>query len=62
VAKATDLDSTITGTKLVFRRVGSQYFLGDVVTLSGKLHFAPSRDEKEQARAANTQSLTIAAE
>jgi hypothetical protein len=62
VAKATDLDSTITGTKLVFRRVGGQYFLGDVVTLNGKLHFAPSRNEKEQARVADAQSLTIAAE
>ena len=62
MAKATDLDSTITGTRLVFRRVGDQYFLGDVVTLGGKLHFAPSRNEKEQARAANTQSLTVSAE
>jgi hypothetical protein len=62
LAKATDFDSTITGTKLVFRRVGGQYFLGDVVTLSGKLHFAPTRNEKELARAADAQSLVIAAE
>jgi hypothetical protein len=53
VARATDVDDTVTGSTLVFRRVGNQYFLGDVVTLTGKLHFAPSRTEVERTRAAD---------
>jgi hypothetical protein len=61
VATAIDLDDTVTGSTLVFRRIGDQYFLGDVVTLTGKLHFASSRTEAERTGAADAQSLTIAA-
>jgi hypothetical protein len=64
ITRATDIDSTITGTKLVFRQVAGEYFLGDVVTLNGSLHFAPSRKEKELARGEDKQSFsaTVAVE
>lgn len=52
VARAADFDSTITGTKLVFHRIGDEYFLRDVVTPTGTLHFAASRQEKQRAREA----------
>src|SRR5579872_1928071 len=35
----TEIDTSVTGAKLVFHRVGDQYFLSDVVTLDGTLHF-----------------------
>jgi hypothetical protein len=64
ITRATALDTTETGTKLRFRQIGNQYFLGDVVTLEGTLHFAPSRQEKQLARDADPQSPagTIAVE
>jgi len=56
---ATEFDSTVTGNKLVFDRVGDQYFLKEVVTSHGKLHFAVSRREAELARNIEGQSLRI---
>jgi hypothetical protein len=56
---ATEFDGTVTGNKLVFHRVGDQYFLKEVVTSHGKLHFAVSRKEAELARIAEGQSLRI---
>ena len=56
---ATDFDAAVTGNKLVFDRVGDQYFLKEVVTSHGKLHFAVSRKEAELARIAEGQSLRI---
>ncbi|HWC16735.1 MAG TPA: hypothetical protein VG498_06955 [Terriglobales bacterium] len=57
-ARASEIDYTITGTKLVFRKLGDEYFLSDVVTLHGALHFAPSRYETERIRMAARQSVT----
>ena len=56
---ATDFDAAVTGNKLVFDRVGDQYFLKEVVTSHGKLHFAVSRKEKELVRNAEAESLRI---
>src|SRR5207302_7557035 len=56
LTRASEIDSTVTGTKLVFRRIGHEYFLSDVVTLNGKLHFPASRDETRAV-----QSLTSVA-
>jgi len=57
-ASANAIDYTSTGTKLVFRKVGAEYFLSDVVTLHGALHFAPSRYETNRIRTVAQQALT----
>lgn len=56
LAIASEYDTDVTGSKLVFHRIGDQYFLSDVVTPSGKLHFSASRSERE-ARSANQQTV-----
>jgi len=57
-ARANAIDYRVTGTKLVFRKVGDEYFLSDVVTLHGALHFAPSRYETKRISTL-AQSLTM---
>lgn len=57
LARASAIDSSVTGTKLVFHRIGDQYFLSDVVSPKGKLHFVASRQEKQLA--GSMQSLAI---
>lgn len=61
LATATEYDTSATGTKLVFHKVGDEYFLSDVVTLNGTLHLAPSRQEKKLVKSADLQSVTIVA-
>jgi hypothetical protein len=56
---ATEFDTHVTGTKLVFSRIGDEYFLKDVVTPEGRLHFAASRKQTQLARDAGRQSLTV---
>ena len=58
LAIATDMNTGIRGTKLVFHRIGDQYFLSDVVNLSGTLHFAVSAREAQLARSTNQAPLT----
>src|SRR5437899_10087663 len=53
LALAREMDTTATGNKLVFHRVGDQYFLSDVVTLGGTLHFTVSKREAQLARTMN---------
>ena len=60
LAVASELDSNVTGSRLVFHRIGDEYFLSDVVTPSGKLHFVPSKSET-QARAAIQQVVITSA-
>jgi hypothetical protein len=55
---ASAMDSSVTGTKLIFHRIGDQYFLSDVVTLDGTLHFAVSHKEAELGRSTNGSALT----
>jgi len=61
MARASEIDSTVTGTKLVFHRVDGEYFLSDVVTLRGKLHFPASRKETKRAQNADQQTVTLLA-
>lgn len=56
LAIATEYDTNVTGSKLVFHRIGDQYFLSDVVTPDGKLHFSQSKSERE-AQSANQQTV-----
>jgi len=59
--RATEIDDTVTGTKLVFHHIGDEYFLSDVVTPRGKLHFPASRKATQRAQGADTPSVTIVA-
>jgi hypothetical protein len=59
---ATSIDDSATGSKLVFRRIGGDYLLSDVVTLNGTLHFALSRKQTEQAQGTEPQFLAISAD
>ena len=61
-ARASAMDSTVTGTKLVFRKLGDEYFLSDVVSLHGALHFAPSRYETKRIRTVAQSLTTVSAD
>ena len=61
MARASEIDSTITGTKLVFHKIGDEYFLSDVVTQRGTLHFPVSSREKTLAQDVEIQTVTLAA-
>lgn len=62
VTAANEFDGYATGTKLVFHQIGDEYFLSDVVTLHGTLHFTPSsREKKLAAQNADQQSVTVLA-
>lgn len=50
VAIASELDTVHTGDKVVFHRVGDQYFLSDVVEQDGTRHFPVSSKEAQLAR------------
>ena len=52
-------DSTVTGGKLVFHRIGDEYFLSDMVTRSGKIHFAASVRERRVRDAAQQSLATV---
>ena len=58
VAMASELDTEHTGSKVVFHRVGDQYFLSEVVVQDGTRHFAVSRKEAQLAR--SMQQLPVA--
>ena len=61
VAQASEFDGYATGSKLVFHKVGDEYFLSDVVTTNGTLHYAPSSKEKKLAQNVSPESVTIVA-
>ena len=64
LAQASEFEGYATGSKLVFHKVGDEYFLSDVVTTNGTLHFSPSRKEKKLAQNAQNldpESVTIVA-
>jgi hypothetical protein len=60
VAGANNLDWQETGQKLVFHKYGEQYFLADVYSPTGRLHFTESRSESKLAKSAELQSVSIA--
>jgi hypothetical protein len=57
LAIASEIDTNVTGSRLVFHRIGDKYFLSDVVSPSGKLHFAASKRETQLARSADQQTV-----
>jgi hypothetical protein len=59
MASATALDSSETGSRLVFRKYGESYFLADIFSPTGRLHFAASRAEAKLAQTASAQSIPI---
>ena len=61
LARASEIDYTVTGSKLIFAKVGDEYFLRDVVTEKGKLHFPESRKQVKLAQSADEQTVTILA-
>jgi len=61
-ARANEIDYRLTGTKLVFRKLGGEYFLSDIVTLHGTLHFAPSRYESQRIRMVAQSLTTVSAD
>jgi hypothetical protein len=60
LAMASELDTEHTGDKLVFHRVGDQYFLSDVVEEDGTRHFAVSRKEAQLARSMQQAQVPVA--
>lgn len=61
VAVVNQFDSSVAGNKLVFHKIGDEYFLSDVVRPDGSMHFAPSKAEKKLAAAVQQQSVTTIA-
>ena len=62
-SRASSIDSTVNGARLDFLKIGNQYFLTDVVTPTGSLHFPISRrHEKIAANSGQTSTATVAAE
>ena len=59
VAAASNLDWQQTGGKLVFHKYGEQYFLADIYSPSGRLHFTPSRSESRLAQTAAIESVSL---
>jgi len=46
-SRASAIDSSIHGARLEFLKIGNQYFLTDVVTPTGSLHFPLSRKHEQ---------------
>jgi len=62
-SRASSIDSTVHGSRLNFLKIGNQYFLSDVVTPSGSLHFPLSRKHEQLMVKADRMSIDgVAAE
>ena len=46
-SRASAIDSTINGARLEFLKIGNQYFLTDVMTPTGSLHFPLARKREQ---------------
>jgi hypothetical protein len=46
-SRASAIDSTVHGARLEFLKIGNRYFLSDVVTPTGSLHFPLSRKDEQ---------------
>jgi hypothetical protein len=61
--RATAIDGTLGGTRLDFLKVGSTYFLTDILTPTGTLHFPISRKYEHIAgNTGQTSTTSVAAE
>ncbi len=56
-SRASAFDSTVQGTRLEFLKIGNQYFLTDVVTPTGSLHFPLARKHEQLMVNANRTSV-----
>jgi hypothetical protein len=59
LAAATMLDTHEPGSKLVFRKHGDSYFLSDVFSPTGRLHFNSDRSESKLAKSASNETVSI---
>lgn len=57
LSRASAIDSTVNGARLEFVKIGNQYFLTDVVTPTGTLHFPLSRKRVQVMVNANHKSV-----
>lgn len=57
LSRASAIDSTVNGARLEFVKIGNQYFLTDVVTPTGTLHFPLSRKRVQVMVNANHTSV-----
>jgi|SRR5690348_898997 hypothetical protein len=63
LTRASSIDSTVHGARLDFRKIGDKYFLTDIVTPTGKLHFPLSRkDAQFVADVERTSTTSVAAD
>ena len=56
-SRASAIDSTVHGARLEFLKIGNQYFLTDVVTPTGSLHFPLARKHEQLMVKANRTSV-----
>jgi hypothetical protein len=59
LASAASLDFHDEGSKLLFRKHGDSYFLSDIFTPSGHVHFGMDRTESKLAKSASTQMISV---
>lgn len=59
MAWATTQDYTELGEKLVFRKHGDEYFLSDIYSPSGRLHFTAGRSESKLSKATDVTTVSI---
>jgi len=59
IAATTMLDTHEPGSKLVFRKHGDSYFLSDIFSASGHLHFNADRSESKLAKSASNETVAI---
>jgi hypothetical protein len=57
LSRASAIDSTVNGARLDFVKIGNQYFLTDVVTPTGTLHFPLARKREQGMLNANRMSV-----
>ena len=62
-SRASSIDSTVNGARLEFLKIRNQYFLTDMITPTGSLHFPIlHKQEKLAANPGQTSTATVAAE
>jgi hypothetical protein len=59
LASAASLDTYDPGSKLLFRKHGDSYFLSDIFSPSGHVHFGMDRTESKLAQSASTEVISV---
>ena len=60
VVLATALETNEPGSSILFRKYGESYFLADIFSPSGRLHFGTGHAEKKLIKTADAQLIPIA--